>query len=343
MAEYNYRKNLAKRRRSRRIKRTKILLLTLSVMMLVGSCILLVLQVHELEVRMVDMAARIEQLSNTTMEQQRQLQVLMSGIGVQENVTGQNAEWQEPLKPEANVQEVSASAGDLSGAEDKVLENQEAVAEQEDEWADYHKVYLTFDDGPSANTSKILEVLEKYNIKATFFVVGKEEESSKEAMRKIVEAGHTIGLHSYSHDYDAIYRSVEDFAADFRRQQEYVYQITGQKSLVYRFPGGSSNLVSDIDMQEFIEYLHSENVEYYDWNTSVGDGGATLLDVDTLVSNATKGVATRGTTIILMHDSPEKPTTLEALPVIIEKIQAMKDTVFLPITEDTLPVHHLDE
>ncbi|MDD6805962.1 MAG: polysaccharide deacetylase family protein, partial [Clostridiales bacterium] len=152
----------------------------------------------------------------------------------------------------------------------------------------------------------------------------------------------TIGLHSYSHKYAELYRSVEAFAEDFEQLQDYVYQVTGIKSNVYRFPGGSSNQVSHINMQKFADYLDSQGVEFYDWNISSGDGAGTLLDVQTLVKNCTTDIVNHETAIILMHDSADKSTTVEALPIIIENILAMEDTVILPITEDTEPVHHID-
>ena len=150
-----------------------------------------------------------------------------------------------------------------------------------------------------------------------------------------------IGMHSYSHKYAEVYRSVEDFSADFYRIYSYILENTGIQSTCYRFPGGSSNTISDIDMHVFADFLAEQEIEYYDWNVSSGDGGSVLLDVDTLVSNATSGILGNGTSIILMHDAASRPTTVEALPQIIENILAMDDTVILPITEDTTPIHHI--
>ena len=106
--------------------------------------------------------------------------------------------------------------------------------------------------------------------------------------------------------------------------------------------GGSSNTISEIDMHDFIDYLDSQGVEYYDWNVSSGDGGSMKLSTDTLLENCTKDIDTRDTSIILLHDSAEKPTTVEALPDIIENILARPDTVILPITENTRPIHHIE-
>ena len=95
-------------------------------------------------------------------------------------------------------------------------------------------------------------------------------------------------------------------------------------------------------MHEFINYLESQGVEYYDWNVSSGDGGNMKLSADTLLENCTKDLDTRDRSIVLLHDSAEKPTTVEALPEIIENILARPDTVILPITENTRPVHHVE-
>ena len=204
------------------------------------------------------------------------------------------------------------------------------------------RIYLTFDDGPSIYTNDILDILDSYNVKATFFVVGKEGTNAEEALQRIVDEGHTLGMHSYSHKYKELYESMDSFTQDFARIRDSIYQATGVESVCYRFPGGSSNTISEIDMHDFIDYLDSQGVEYYDWNVSSGDGGSMKLSTDTLLENCTKDIDTRDTSIILLHDSAEKPTTVEALPDIIENILARPDTVILPITENTRPIHHIE-
>ena len=226
---------------------------------------------------------------------------------------------------------------DSSGAEAS-----EPVAEESSGQEEIHKVYLTFDDGPSIYTNDILDILDSYNVKATFFVVGKEGINAEEALQRIVDEGHTLGMHSYSHKYKELYESMDSFTQDFARIRDSIYQATGVESVCYRFPGGSSNTISEIDMHDFIDYLDSQGVEYYDWNVSSGDGGSMKLSTDTLLENCTKDIDTRDTSIILLHDSAEKPTTVEALPDIIENILARPDTVILPITENTRPIHHIE-
>ncbi len=178
-------------------------------------------------------------------------------------------------------------------------------------------------------------------MKATFFVVGREGSQAQDALRRIVEEGHTLGMHSYTHDYSQVYESVESFAADLEREQAYLCEVTGVKSAIYRFPGGSSNTVSEIDMEEFAAYLDSQGIRFFDWNISSGDGGSFLVPVEMLLENCTATIKDHSTCVVLMHDAAAKTTTREALPEIIETIQAMEDTALLPITEETALVQHI--
>lgn len=203
-----------------------------------------------------------------------------------------------------------------------------------------HKVYLTFDDGPSPHTEEILNILDRYGVKATFFVVGTESIANPEALRQIVKQGHSLGVHSYSHKYAEIYASVEDFIKDLTRLRSYLENVTGVVSNIYRFPGGSSNTVSHIDMKEFVDCLESLGMRYFDWNVDSGDSGPVPLSADDLVKNSLNGIQSRETSMILLHDLVTKSTTVQALPMIIEGILAMEDTVILAITEDTDTVHH---
>ena len=261
---------------------------------------------------------------------------------------GANAEYAEPEPPGQEwipVQNI-VSGEEFGGTEESSEAGQpetdpESPEAPEPEATAAHKVYLTFDDGPSKYTDDILDILDKYGVKATFFVVGKDSDFAREAMQEIVNRGHTLGMHSYTHKYSEVYNSLEDFAEDYEKIRDYIYEVTGVESTVYRFPGGSSNSVSDIDMQEFADYLDTQGVRFFDWNISSGDGGGKLLSVETLVKNSTADIERFETSVILMHDAASKSTTVEALPTIIENILALEDTVILPITEDTELVQHI--
>lgn len=204
-----------------------------------------------------------------------------------------------------------------------------------------HKVYLTFDDGPSSNTEAILDILDAYNVKATFFVLGKDDELSKERMQMIYERGHTIGMHSYSHDYSEIYASLDAFKEDYGKIKQYVFDTVGADCTFYRFPGGTSNTIGNIGMQECVDFLVSQGVEYYDWNISSGDGSSRSLSTESLVKNCTESIPNYSTSIILLHDASSKKETVEALPEIIEAIQAIEGAVILPISEETTAIHHV--
>ncbi|MCM1126711.1 MAG: polysaccharide deacetylase [Lachnospiraceae bacterium] len=202
-------------------------------------------------------------------------------------------------------------------------------------------IYLTFDDGPSGNTNRILDILKEYNIKATFFVVGRTDENSVKAYQRIVSEGHTLGMHSYSHKYAEVYASEESFISDLEELQEYLYQVTGVWSRYYRFPGGSSNDVSRVDMQKLIAYLNENDITYFDWNIASGDAVSYLLSAETITRNCVSGIDRWPESMILMHDASEKNTTVEALPKIIEQIEGRGDAVFLPITDETIPIQHV--
>lgn len=205
------------------------------------------------------------------------------------------------------------------------------------------KIYLTFDDGPSSNTDRILDILNAYGIKATFFVVGKTDESSRKAYQRIVAEGHTLAMHSYSHKYDTMYQSKEGFIEDLTKLQEYLYEVTGIWPRFYRFPGGSSNKVSSTDMQELIHVLNDNDITYFDWNVESGDAISGQLPVADIVQNCTVKIDALDESMILMHDAADRDTTVEALPQVIEQIMERGDAEFLPITDETIPVQHRTE
>ena len=306
-----------RRRRVQRLKKMIIGIVAAGIVIPLLCCVYLFCRLHTIDGTLKTLEQRLDELDIRNQE----LQTLLQQLQEQKSTPVQTPQIQE----------------DSSGAEAS-----EPVAEESSGQEEIHKVYLTFDDGPSIYTNDILDILDSYNVKATFFVVGKEGTNAEEALQRIVDEGHTLGMHSYSHKYKELYESMDSFTQDFARIRDSIYQATGVESVCYRFPGGSSNTISEIDMHDFIDYLDSQGVEYYDWNVSSGDGGSMKLSTDTLLENCTKDIDTRDTSIILLHDSAEKPTTVEALPDIIENILARPDTVILPITENTRPIHHIE-
>lgn len=337
MADDRSRAADARQKRVKRLKKYIILTLMLSILIPFVLCVVLMVKVHRINGILTELEARVQELSEMVAAQGQELERIAAESVV--SVSG---------SAESGTTDVDTK-GDTAEPDEHPGQSEEADSDTEPESRTgteagitaAHKVYLTFDDGPSIYTDQILDILDDYDVKATFFVVGKETETAAEAMKEIVARGHTLGMHSYSHKYTEVYASMESFEEDFTKIHDLLYDTTGVESTVYRFPGGSSNTISRIDMSDFAEYLDTQGVRFFDWNVSSGDGGRVLLSVDELVENVTSHIEQRETAIILMHDSADKPTTVEALPTIIENILALDDTVILPITDDTEPVQHI--
>lgn len=201
-------------------------------------------------------------------------------------------------------------------------------------------VYLTFDDGPSYNTSKILDILDEHNVKATFFVTGNGQ-AYNQNIKRAYDAGHTIGLHTYSHNYGKVYASKENYFKDLKQVSDMVEDITGKKSHYIRFPGGSSNTVSaDYTkniMTELSKDVLDRGYQYYDWNISSEDATGNNISTSRIIEAATR--ADEGNVIILFHDASNKDTTVEALPKIIEHYKRLGFR-FSAITDESYTCHH---
>lgn len=230
-----------------------------------------------------------------------------------------------------------AKAGEDDGEE---APESDGAAVYADDLIEGRKVYLTFDDGPSKFTDEILNTLAEYDVKATFFVIGREDEKSKELYQRIVEEGHTLAMHSYSHKYDSIYKSIKAFQDDFEKISSLLYEVTGERPVFYRFPGGSSNTVSKVDMKKLISYFNDSGIVYFDWNVVNGDATGEKLTSKELIQNVMDGVKGRSSSVVLMHDTDAKASTVESLPKLLKRLQK-EDAVILPITVNTRPVQHV--
>lgn len=202
---------------------------------------------------------------------------------------------------------------------------------------DTKRAYLTFDDGPSANTEKILDFLKANNIKATFFVIGAE--GYDDLYKRIVDEGHTLAIHSNTHAYDEIYTSVDAFMKDIGVLSTKLEKLTGVKPNILRFPGGSNNTISNRYnstgiMDKIIDKVTKEGYHYYDWNVDSLDASAKLQDKDVIVKSVLDGAKDMKNAIILMHDASIKTTTVDALPEIVEGLRK-EGYVFEKITEET--------
>ncbi|MGN0492807.1 MAG: polysaccharide deacetylase family protein [Acutalibacteraceae bacterium] len=200
--------------------------------------------------------------------------------------------------------------------------------------------YLTFDDGPSKNTVKILDILEKYGVKATFFVINSADIGY---VKNIYEAGHTVGLHSASHNYSQIYSSTDAYFKDLQQISDKVESIIGVKSTVIRFPGGSSNKVSAKYckgvMTRLVGLVQEKGYSYFDWNVASGDADSNTPSYTYIRNNVLNSAKNKNSACVLMHDSSVKTTTVQALPEIIEGLMKMGYR-FEPLTPETYGYHH---
>lgn len=163
-------------------------------------------------------------------------------------------------------------------------------------------MYLTFDDGPSEeNTNAVLDVLKNRNIKATFFVVGENVLKHPETAQRIVAEGHTIGIHCYRHDYEALYESVDSYLEDFDKAYRAVLEVTGEKARLYRFPGGSINSHNREVYSDIIAAMDARGFIYFDWNASLDDA-LRKSSPEELLDNAKKTMMGRRKVVLLGHD-----------------------------------------
>lgn len=199
-------------------------------------------------------------------------------------------------------------------------------------------IYLTFDDGPGIYTEEFLNVLEKYNVKATFFVTN-QFPKYQSLIKKEYELGHTVGIHTYSHKW-SIYRSVDTYLEDFNEIEQIIFEQTGAHPSIFRFPGGSSNTVSRQYskgiMTKLSKVMTEKNYLYFDWTFDSGDTSKNRNSKEDIIKTVKENLKGDGEYIILMHDL--KKNTLDALPEIIEYAKSV-GYEFKPITTDTYPEH----
>ncbi len=200
-------------------------------------------------------------------------------------------------------------------------------------------VYLTFDDGPSANTQKIMDILAKYDAKATFFVTGRNQDYNY-LIKDAYQAGHTIALHTYSHEYSTVYASVDAYFDDLNKVGQMVKKEIGFVPHYIRFPGGSSNTISRRYCQGIMSTLTKKVIEqgyqYYDWNGDSTDASGNHVAVAKLIRNGT--LCHDNNVMILCHDTQAKDTTVQALPSIIEHYKNLGYT-FKGIDDATYAPH----
>ena len=202
-------------------------------------------------------------------------------------------------------------------------------------------IYLTFDDGPSDITTEVLNVLKENDVKATFFIVDYSEED-KSKVQRIIEEGHTLGLHGMSHDYATIYSSLDAITENFIGLRNKILDDFNYSATYIRFPGGASNTISknycEGIMTEATNKVEQEGFTYYDWNVDVDDAGSART-ADRIYDNFVAGIAPKRENVVLMHDGYGHQATADALQKIIDYAND-NGYVFSAITEDTIPVQH---
>ena len=198
-------------------------------------------------------------------------------------------------------------------------------------------IYLTFDDGPSNYTGELLDILAKYDVKATFFVVNT---GNIAITSRMAAEGHTVAIHSATHNYSYIYSSEENYYADLYKMQNIIAEHTGQLSYLIRFPGGSSNTVSRRYnkgiMTRLTQSVKENGFKYFDWNVDSNDAGGAST-ADEVFRNVVNGVSGRKTAIVLQHDTQK--FSIDAVERIIIWGLANGYT-FLPLTSGSPSCAH---
>ena len=211
----------------------------------------------------------------------------------------------------------------------------EGIANGIDLYLNPKTMYLTFDDGPSeAYTDMVLDTLKEKDIKATFFVIGEYVRKYPETAKRIVEEGHTIGIHCDVHDYKTLYASVDSYIEDFERAYDTVYEVTGVRAQFFRFPGGSINNYNKAVYRDIIEEMEARGFVYYDWNASLEDATRSRATREELIGTALDTARGRQSVVMLAHDRIDN--TAYALGDLID---ALPEYHMEPLTMSAEPVH----
>lgn len=242
---------------------------------------------------------------------------------------------QNDIKEEIGDYKITYIVEDSSGNKTMVTRNVKIL----DKKKNIGTIYLTFDDGPSNNTSKILDILKREDIKATFFLVNFNS-SYNPAVKRIYDEGHSIGIHSYTHNYKLIYSSVSAYFDDLNKMNDKIKTITGSDTKLLRFPGGSSNTISSFNkgiMTTLVKEVTNAGYHYFDWNVDSSDAWSARNSND--VYNNVINNLKNGTNIVLMHDLSSNEKTVNALEKIIKDAKE-KGYTFANITMNTKEIHH---
>ena len=199
------------------------------------------------------------------------------------------------------------------------------------------EIYLTFDDGPGGKvTTKILDILKEEQVPATFFIIGNQIDNQESTILRMRDEGHSIGLHSYTHDRNKLYSSNEGFIDEMLKVQKRLYDVTGETYNILRFPFGSTNMTYK-PTPSMVELVHQYNFKIYDWTQDTFDGANPDSSPDCIFK---KSISDKDSIILLMHCGGINKNSALALPSII-KYYKDKGYTFKAITEETPEVYKL--
>lgn len=321
----------SKRRARVKIYKRIILIINFSVLVVaIFSCIFLIVKVNSLNKRIGTLESTVKEKDEEKEIEKEKVKEMEKELESVKEKEKESTSEQKTTEEEPNIPVIEADPNGIKEPEPIKQEYKDVDSEK--------VVYLTFDDGPSIMTSQILDILDTYNVKATFFVNAKGNSSMIESYKDIVNRGNSLGMHSYNHVFTEVYESEESFIADTKNIHDFLYKVTGVDVKLYRFPGGSST-TKTTNMKTYIAYLNSCGYTYYDWNVSSKDASPTKATVDEIVQSVMSGVVGFNRAMVLFHDSPLKDTTVLALPTIIEKLLEQGYEI-LPIVNTTPPIQH---
>lgn len=324
-------------------KRMILVVILLTITVLAVIAVVQGVQIHKIKLgnesraaQNAEQAETIERQTKQLEEQMHELEELRRQKNELETLTQQQSERLAAL--EAQVAAAAATTSTTSaGGYQALYPDFYAPQTYSATSSPDNTAYLTFDDGPSGNTDIILQTLQEENVKATFFVVGTDNADNLARMRRIVQEGHTIGMHSYSHSYKKIYASVEAFLKDMYQVFNLIKDTTGVAPTCFRFPGGSINSYNKAVYKDIKAEMIRRGFVPYDWNVSSGDASTTKYTPEQLTGYVLNGIGSKSRIIVLMHDSSSKENTAQAVRQIIIGIRE-KGFIFAPLDYQTKPI-----
>lgn len=325
-------------------KRMILVVILLTITVLAVIAVVQGVQIHKIKLgnesraaQNAEQAETIERQTKQLEEQMQELEELRRQKNELETLTQQQSERLAALEAQVAAAAAATTSTTSAGGYQALYPDFYAPQTYSANSAPNKTAYLTFDDGPSGNTDIILQTLQEENVKATFFVVGTDNADNLARMRRIVQEGHTIGMHSYSHSYKKIYASVEAFLKDMYQVFNLIKDTTGVTPTCFRFPGGSINSFNKAVYKDIKAEMIRRGFVPYDWNVSSGDASTTKYTPEQLTGYVLNGIGSKSRIIVLMHDSSSKENTAQAVRQIIIGIRE-KGFIFAPLDYQTKPI-----